>query len=228
MAGKSRSLGSLLVNVGADTRALDEGLKSATRNVKQFGNTTSSTARRSEGSLKKISRGGFNISESFAGIGRALPGIGGLFGIGAIGSLAFDSIQKGFSDAAEVSPSVATIRARREQFKFKKALERGEKNPELAEALAGGGWSSVQAGFMNVVDVMDKNQREQDFLGYLGSSLPIGQIVSFFQGFMEEQSAAAGEGGFLPIDRTRLERNRLELFGPSPVAVTGSGSTGGK
>lgn len=221
MAGKSRSLGSLLVNVGADTRALDSGLKSATENVRQFGNKTSSTARKAEGSFQKMGRGGFALSEGLSRLGGFLPGLTGFLSAGAIGSLAFDSIQKGFQEAAEVSPAVLTIKARREQFRFEKALKRGEENPRLAELLSGGFMSSVGGGFMNVIDQIDQDRREGDLLGYLGRNLPIGQLLSFIQGFQEEQTAAAGEGTSLPIDQARLERNRLELFGPKPVQGTG-------
>lgn len=223
MAGKSRSLGSLLVNVGADTRALDSGLKSATDSVKQFGNKTASTANKAQGSFQKMGRGGSTLADGLAGISRFVPGVGGLLSAGAIGSLAFGSIQKGFQEAAEVSPGVLTIKARREQFRFQKALERGEKNPRLAELISGGGGSSVGNGFMNVLDQVDQNQREGDFFGYLGRSLPIGQIISFFQGFQEEQTAATAENGS-PIDQSRLERNRLELSEPRPVQGTGGGN----
>lgn len=226
MAGKTRSLGSLLVNVGADTRALETGLKSATQDVSTFGNRTQATARRAEGALTKMGRGGFQISQGFSGLGKFLPGLGGMFGAGALASMAFSSVQQGFQEAAAVSPSVATIQARREQFRFKKALERGENDPVTSELMAGGFESSVSGGFSNVFDEAGKNQREGDFLGYLFSNLPIGIISNFISGFIDEQTAAQGDNSFLPIDQARLERNRLELFGPAPVAGTGNGSAG--
>lgn len=221
MAGKSRSLGSLLVSVGADTRALDAGLKSATENVKQFGNRTSSTARKAEGSFQKMGRGGFALSEGLSRLGGFLPGLTGFLSASAIGSMAFGSIQKGFQEAAEVSPAVLTIKAKREQFRFEKALKRGEENPRLAELLSGGFMSGLEGGFMNVIDEIDQDRREGDLLGYLGRSLPIGQLLSFIQGARDENTAALEEVNLLPIDQARLERNRLELSGPKPVQGTG-------
>jgi len=173
-----------------------------------------------------MGRGGFAISQGFAGLGKFLPGVAGMFGAGAIASMAFGSVQKGFQEAASVSPAVMTIQARREQFRFVKALERGEKDPVTAELLSGGFQSNVSAGFSNVFDVAGQKQQQGDFFGYLFSNLPPGIISNFISGFMDEQNAAQGDNAFLTIDQARLDRNRLELFGPSPVAGTGSGSSG--
>lgn len=227
MAGKSRSLGSLLVNVGADTRALETGLKSATQDVSTFGNKTQSTARKAEGSLTKMGRGGFAISQGFSGLGKILPALGGAFGIGSIAGMAMGSIREAADEAAAVSPAIAAIRARREQFKFKKALARGEKNPRATELMAGGFSSNIGSGFANVFDVI-AGVEEGGYLGNLPGNLAplfLGGMENFLRGFLESQEAAE-DGGFLPIDQARLDRNRLELFGPAPVAGTGSGSSG--
>ena len=81
MAGKSRSLGSLLVNVGADTRALETGLKSATASVNEFGSRTAQTTRKA--------RAGFNnMSTAALGVGASMAAATGLGGLMALGPLA--------------------------------------------------------------------------------------------------------------------------------------------
>jgi len=81
MAGKSRSLGSLLVNVGADTRALETGLKSATTQVTQFGNRTASTT-------KKAAAGFNNMNTAALGVGASVAAATGLGGLMALGPAA--------------------------------------------------------------------------------------------------------------------------------------------
>lgn len=72
MSGKSRSLGSLLVNVGADTRALESGLKQATSSVKEFGNKTGQVTRRSSRELERTGRAGAGMGAGIAaGFARA-------------------------------------------------------------------------------------------------------------------------------------------------------------
>ena len=66
MSGKSRSLGSLLVNVGADTRALNSGLQQATNSVKEFGNKTGQVTRKSSRELERTGRAGAGMGAGIA------------------------------------------------------------------------------------------------------------------------------------------------------------------
>jgi hypothetical protein len=96
MAGKSRSLGSLLVNVGADTRALDAGLKSATSQVNQFGNRTAATTRKASSNFK-------NVGGAAMGIGGGLAARAGAAGLAALGpALAVGAIGGAITSAANL------------------------------------------------------------------------------------------------------------------------------
>ncbi len=66
MAGKSRSLGSLLVNVGADTRALETGLKSATSSVNQFGTRTAATTKKARAGFNNVGTGAMGMGAAIA------------------------------------------------------------------------------------------------------------------------------------------------------------------
>ena len=85
MSGKSRSLGSLLVNVGADTRALDSGLKQATASVTEFGNKTSQVTRKSSAGLQKTGRASAGMGAGIAaGMSRLLPALGPIAAAGSM------------------------------------------------------------------------------------------------------------------------------------------------
>ena len=78
MAGKSRSQGALLVHVGADTRAHDAGLKSATSQVTQFGNRTAATTRKARSGFNNMGAAAMGAGASIA----AATGLGGLLALG--------------------------------------------------------------------------------------------------------------------------------------------------
>jgi len=86
MAGKSRSLGSLLVNVGADTRALETGLKSATSSVNQFGTRTAATTKKARSNFSNVGTGAMGIGATLAARAGAagMAALAPVLGIGAL------------------------------------------------------------------------------------------------------------------------------------------------
>lgn len=86
MAGKSRSLGSLLVNVGADTRALESGLKSATSSVNQFGTRTAATTKKARSNFSNVGTGAMGMGASLAARAGAagMAALAPVLGVGAL------------------------------------------------------------------------------------------------------------------------------------------------
>lgn len=86
MAGKSRSLGSLLVNVGADTRALETGLKSATSSVNQFGTRTAATTKKARSNFSNVGTGAMGMGASIAARAGAagMAALAPVLGVGAL------------------------------------------------------------------------------------------------------------------------------------------------
>ena len=218
MAGKSRSLGSLLVNVGADTRALESGLQSATKDVSNFGNKTASTARKTEGQFQKMSRGGAAVADGLASAARFVPGIGGLLGAGAVGGFAMGAINKSFSEMARHSPEVQLIQARREEFSMHRGMIRGRQNPVAAELAAGGLFESLQAGAMSEFhSVFDPLMR-----GNVGGAVanffnPFSRTFEFMRGATEEQRFATEDMGLFDVDQVKAEESRRRLTSATGV-----------
>lgn len=86
MAGKSRSLGSLLVNVGADTRALETGLKSATSSVNQFGTRTAATTKKARANFSNVGTGAMGMGATLAARAGAagMAALAPVLGLGAL------------------------------------------------------------------------------------------------------------------------------------------------
>ena len=86
MAGKSRSLGSLLVNVGADTRALETGLKSATSSVNEFGTRTAATTKKARSNFSNVGTGAMGIGATLASRAGAagMAALAPVLGVGAL------------------------------------------------------------------------------------------------------------------------------------------------
>jgi len=104
MAGKSRSLGSLLVNVGADTRALETGLHSATASVNQFGARTAATTKKARAGFNNMSTAALGVGASMA----AATGLGGLMALGpaAAGGVAMRGLNSISSPMADSLPNM--------------------------------------------------------------------------------------------------------------------------
>ena len=133
MAGK-RSVGSILVNVGADTRGLTQGLAQARKQVGSFGNQVGKAARQSRSAFSGMG----TSAGAMLGRMRALPMIGGALSVGGLaaggGALARSIAQ----DSAQYSPGVMMMHERMKMLQMKSGRQWGKQAPTAAFLASGG------------------------------------------------------------------------------------------
>ena len=135
MAGK-RSIGSLLVQVGADTRQLNSAMGEAETKVRQFG---SSVKRQATGARAQFAGMGNSASAALSRMGAlgrvpALLSGGTAAAAGAAAFAGFRAVQKSAMDAHQFSPASVKLEAFLEAEKVRLDSEFGKRFP-LATAV---------------------------------------------------------------------------------------------
>ena len=132
----SRSVGQLLVNVGANTRPLTAGLRQAQRQVSAFGQQVGKSARASRTAFAGICAG----ATQMLGRMRGLPVVGGMLSAGGALSAAAGAVTGAASQAAQHSPQVKILQQRLQMMEMKQGRELGKRAPMASFLLSGGGF----------------------------------------------------------------------------------------
>lgn len=148
MAGKKRTLGSLLVQVGADTRGLNQAMESASKRMKQFSAQARMTGQRARasfggmgtaamGAASRISTIGLGAVGGRAGaaLGLGVPGLA----IGAAGAGAYSALR----GAARFSPAAVQMKAESRVQSTKLDQQLADKYPVLS-GLADNWWDMAK------------------------------------------------------------------------------------
>jgi len=207
MAGK-RSIGSLLVQVGADTRQLNSAMGEAETKVRQFG---SSVKRQATGARAQFAGMGNSASAALSRMGAlgrvpALLSGGTAAAAGAAAFAGFRAVQKSAMDAHQFSPASVKLEAFLQAEKVRLDSEFGKRFPLTTAVL-----NNMGAAFENQTKKAVLGVAENDAqltglanfaigtlvpAGLAGAAAPILQLVGLVQfirdKFAEESPQAGG------------------------------------
>ena len=205
MAGK-RSIGSLLVQVGADTRQLNSAMGEAETKVRQFG---SSVKRQATGARAQFAGMGNSASAALSRMGAlgrvpALLSGGTAAAAGAAAFAGFRAVQKSAMDAHQFSPASVKLEAFLQAEKVRLDSEFGNRFPMMTALFNNMGAAVENQTKKAVLNVAENDTQLAALgnvaMGYLTQSAlgPVGAIqqlvglVQYIRDKFAEESPQAG------------------------------------